>query len=1343
MDDRKNLIHDNPLVSTENVLPNSTAKKLEKTSSNTISNPIVENGYVRDGTTISKAVDLQENVTTFGSINNNYSSKYYRYYAQFPYEYVNITISANTTPYNVNLLDQFNSSIISGPGTTTTQSLVIASSSSSYHNKIRFIGWYYINISTYFSAITYEIQFHFVKGDGSSLWDPIQIQPGSVAWSGTFKDKENSGFRDSTFYSFYVNTSFPKIAFQNSNFSYVWLYGPQMNYLNFYYGSGTWLASQSGYYYLEVSGSSLIGSFLSISLSLSQTNETLGYRIDQALEIPRNTALHDSIAKPYQNRYLKLYLYIGENVSINFGNNESSTYDVTVYGPWGKGDTPYSYVDWFQTTTSLQTNPINLFNVENTGYYIFQISGPVGPYSVHLDFKYQIKDGISWESAKTVQLGTNYTDHHYLFTNDSYYYKIYFSEGANLNISLQSVSIKDAVILGKYRQEIGYIDLSNNTNFITYQNITTENFMYIKINPNAPISNFLISITKLSDPISPTINIDGILMTKNKNNSKNETVPLIKISLIEKIGSRNYILAITSTDEFGYFSLTYTKTIVPLTASTSLYLQITFDGPALQLMNYNSPTPNEVTGNVYSYTLLDNINTSLLPHIQLGNISVPNWSDEIAHIFATITKGWLWINNLGIETIPPKQITVLYSANSPGTYYSPISLINNKMTKYVINLLGTNTGDDDGWDDTVVLHEYGHHIEQTYGFQNNPGGTHYYYTTISPDLAHAEGFPTFFASVVLNSTIYKDTNSNGYNGINLETGTMITSPYQLEDLFGAYGETSVFTLYHDLIDKTNTDDINHDGIGDSVTLPVKSLFNVFFNFRRENGLGVTTTNDVYQGLIDRFPSLIDNISKTFYDHGNSFYAYPFMVGGTNKIISSSDLTANLTWKLYDGNPKSYQIVLDGNLIKTGNWNFTEEILLLPLHQFNFSIGSTHYITLRINDTLDNERIYTFQVKVIESYNLLGTNYTNSINIIPDTPILIYPNASTYFQYTPVQTGIINLTYIASSYNLSLYDHNFALLSSYQNTNLPGDYLYSVQSGTPLYLFFTYLTGNNSIDLEINTNPVGYSISNPLSINDYTHGLTVNDSITSMYYMTFSSSYTNRLLTFSLESGSIQSLSIYFENNSLLNQFDFSEKNTSFSYIFPLIKGISNTNPFNPFCTFLIILSASGNRINTTIEPQTLEKPSIMYSGPSQFVKNQIHSLTVLYSGFKQYTYLIYLNNTFYLNGSMENFSSGSHSLSIPINSLDIGFYVVNLDIIDFNGLQCDYQFTFSITNSLETSMTSNTNSSFSKINIFDNSLIYQILVILLIIGVLTTSLIVYDLRSGKKLSSKIKKFLFK
>lgn len=61
--------------------------------------------------------------------------------------------------------------------------------------------------------------------------------------------------------------------------------------------------------------------------------------------------------------------------------------------------------------------------------------------------------------------------------------------------------------------------------------------------------------------------------------------------------------------------------------------------------------------------------------------------------------------------------------------------------------------DTDHWDDAVVIHEIGHHIENVCGRADSPGGFHFAQYRIDPRLAWSEGFGNFMgAHIVRNNT---------------------------------------------------------------------------------------------------------------------------------------------------------------------------------------------------------------------------------------------------------------------------------------------------------------------------------------------------------------------------------------------------------------------------------------------------------------------------------------------------------------------------------------------------------------------------------------------------------------
>jgi hypothetical protein len=66
-------------------------------------------------------------------------------------------------------------------------------------------------------------------------------------------------------------------------------------------------------------------------------------------------------------------------------------------------------------------------------------------------------------------------------------------------------------------------------------------------------------------------------------------------------------------------------------------------------------------------------------------------------------------------------------------------------------------GDTDFYDDTVLIHELGHHNGSLLGVDNTFGGLHSLTARIDPRLAFSEGWGTFFAGWITGSSVYIDT----------------------------------------------------------------------------------------------------------------------------------------------------------------------------------------------------------------------------------------------------------------------------------------------------------------------------------------------------------------------------------------------------------------------------------------------------------------------------------------------------------------------------------------------------------------------------------------------------------
>jgi hypothetical protein len=85
--------------------------------------------------------------------------------------------------------------------------------------------------------------------------------------------------------------------------------------------------------------------------------------------------------------------------------------------------------------------------------------------------------------------------------------------------------------------------------------------------------------------------------------------------------------------------------------------------------------------------------------------------------------------------------------------------LNGRRELYLLGGLdgNTTTADMDHFDNSVIVHEYGHFIEDQYGRPDSPGGSHNGSAIIDPRLAWGEGWADFFQAAVTGQPNYRDT----------------------------------------------------------------------------------------------------------------------------------------------------------------------------------------------------------------------------------------------------------------------------------------------------------------------------------------------------------------------------------------------------------------------------------------------------------------------------------------------------------------------------------------------------------------------------------------------------------
>ncbi len=148
-----------------------------------------------------------------------------------------------------------------------------------------------------------------------------------------------------------------------------------------------------------------------------------------------------------------------------------------------------------------------------------------------------------------------------------------------------------------------------------------------------------------------------------------------------------------------------------------------------------------------------------------------------------------------------------------------------------------NSEDTDHFDDSIIVHEYGHFIEDNYSISDSPGGFHNGRRIVDPRLAWSEAFATFLMAVVLEDPIYRDTygNVDGTTGYaihyNTETNSLAGGANKLDTPVannigeGNFREFAIVRLLVDLFD--NIAGGLSDSDADGLTLPFEDFWDVF------------------------------------------------------------------------------------------------------------------------------------------------------------------------------------------------------------------------------------------------------------------------------------------------------------------------------------------------------------------------------------------------------------------------------------------------------------------------------------------------------------------------------------
>ncbi|MCB0105361.1 MAG: VWA domain-containing protein, partial [Caldilineaceae bacterium] len=194
------------------------------------------------------------------------------------------------------------------------------------------------------------------------------------------------------------------------------------------------------------------------------------------------------------------------------------------------------------------------------------------------------------------------------------------------------------------------------------------------------------------------------------------------------------------------------------------------------------------------------------------------FQSQVFNIADAIYNDWLfWNANSGIFFDETAEVHFEPGYGDDGSYYQPFW---NEIT------VADGPNDNDGWDDSPIMHEWNHFADDVYGCDDTPGGSHsFFQNTGDTELAFSEGYANYYQGVARqmagdpNANIYFDvTTAGGVNNVNFETFNTRNAT-----LNSVFNEGAIAGMLWDLQDGADPVNDANDRVGYGVR-PNQDLF---------------------------------------------------------------------------------------------------------------------------------------------------------------------------------------------------------------------------------------------------------------------------------------------------------------------------------------------------------------------------------------------------------------------------------------------------------------------------------------------------------------------------------------
>lgn len=186
-----------------------------------------------------------------------------------------------------------------------------------------------------------------------------------------------------------------------------------------------------------------------------------------------------------------------------------------------------------------------------------------------------------------------------------------------------------------------------------------------------------------------------------------------------------------------------------------------------------------------------------------------------------------------------------------------------------------DVADTDHFDESVIIHEYGHFLEKTFWRTDSPGGIHNGNLIIDPRLAFSEGFANFLPAAVTGSPQYLDTVGSPYGSrqigvyLNLEDEPFGSSSGRDKIIStspvgeGIYREVSVSRALNDYIDAASDPTFDSNGTSNGLSETAHFPFAYLWLALTNPTFGLKSSGQHFVSMGQFNKSLYDGVNSSF------------------------------------------------------------------------------------------------------------------------------------------------------------------------------------------------------------------------------------------------------------------------------------------------------------------------------------------------------------------------------------------------------------------------------------------------------------------------------------------------